>query len=349
LAVAREDAKGVERSCPCRPDDLDPFLPAEFCEACPDRGEVPQAESGEVRGVPVPDVGAVEVGLTGIDAAPLPVGHDSAGRPVQRARRTPPAGQVIKCRRAAHGAVLEGASFDGDGAVADRVGHRFAKGERYPPVQPFELGQHRVSWCPLRCGVRLDRAESPQRGLQRVGLVPEQCHVEVGPVPEVELELASSLAAGQHPSHRAVRVASVGKAGGEVARPALVDLELHVDVDIMRLKCAAGEGSEDVQTSHKADWPLIPTLVKCLQDLLQEQFRAFPLHDASVVGAASANDEFTEQMPLCGLVRQPRSAGQSRTSRQGLVEEWLSPPPVRRDWHILAAQRRSAVVTDGAL
>src|SRR5258706_285508 len=188
----------------------------------------------------------MEVALARVDAAPLPVGYDCAGGAVERTRPLPPVGHMVECGRAADCAVLEDASLEGDGAIAHRARYRFTIGERHPPIQSFELAQHRVSCCPPGCGVGLDHVQSLQRGLERIGPAPEQRHVEVGPVQEVELELASSLAVSQHSSYRTMRIPSVGKATDEMAHPALVSLKLYVEVDIMRFDCAAGERTENV-------------------------------------------------------------------------------------------------------
>lgn len=156
------------------------------------------------------------------------------------------------------------------------------KASGYPLVEPFEFGQHGFPRGPAGCGVGLDRVQALERGLQGVALVPEQGHAEVGALVEVELELAASLAAGQRPLQGCIRVAALGKAVREVRGPAPVGLELHVDIDVVWFECATGERAEYIQPRYQPHGPFRLAFIERSQDILQEQQRAFPFHEASV-------------------------------------------------------------------
>ena len=112
--------------------------------------------------------------------------------------------------------------------------------------------------------------------------MPEQGHTEVGALVEVELELAASLAAGQRPLQRCIRVAALGKAVREVRGPASVGLEFHVDIDVVWFECATGEGAEYIQTRYQAQGPFRLAFIERSQDIFQEQQRASSSHEASV-------------------------------------------------------------------
>jgi len=87
------------------------------------------------------DVGSVEVAVAGIDAASLPVRDHSVGCPVQRARWSPPAGQMLAGPRAGNLPVAEDGALHGDGPTAGRGGDGLADGTWYPAVEAVELRQ----------------------------------------------------------------------------------------------------------------------------------------------------------------------------------------------------------------
>lgn len=179
-------------------------------------------------------------------------------------------------------AFSEDAAFDGDGLTAYGVSECFPEGERYPLVEPFEFGEHGFSRGSACRGIGLDCVQALERGLQGVALVPEQGHAEVGALVEVELELAAQLAVGQRPLQGCIGVAALGKAIHEVRGLAPVRLELHVDIDVVWFECATGKRAEYIQLSYHAHGPFRLAFIERSQGILQEQQRAFSLHEASV-------------------------------------------------------------------
>jgi hypothetical protein len=99
----------------------------------------------------------------------------------------------------------------GDHPGGDRVAQRFAVGAGQPPVEAFELRQHRVSRCPPRRRVRLDGPDPGQPGIEVVATLPQQCHVVVGVRPVVEGEFDAAFAAYQQFLEFDLGVASVAE------------------------------------------------------------------------------------------------------------------------------------------
>ena len=87
-----------------------------------------------------------------------------------------------------------------------------------------------------------------------------------------------SAADGQESFQYAVRVAVVCDARREMLSPSPVAPVFHVDIHVVWLECAAGEGAEYIHLCHQAQWPLSLRFIELAQDVLNEHDRPFALH-----------------------------------------------------------------------